>query len=320
MYHHRRAIILGSTGFIGRWVARALSQLGAELFLFHRGTAGAQVLYSHYGILGKAITIDLSDLIQVRKTIMAIQPDIVFNLAGYGVDRSERDEKQAYRINSELVGSICTALDASSRKDWLGQRIVHVGSALEYGEIQGDLNESSEPFPTTLYGKSKLAGTLVLKEFCESQQLPGLTTRLFTVYGPGEHSGRLLPSLIDASRTGKRLALTEGVQKRDFTYVGDVAEGLLRLGLCSAIPGAIVNLATGKHITVRSFIKIASDILSIQANQLDFGALPTRPYEMEHSPVSIERLVKLVSWLPPTRPEDGIRNTWQFEKDVLSKK
>ena len=147
-YRHCRAIILGSTGLIGRWVARALTQLGADLYLFHRDTADMQAVYSRYGILGKAITLDLSDLIMVNKTIISIQPDIIFNLAGYGVDRSERDEHQAYLINLDLVGNICSAMTASKRTDWRGQRIIHVGSALEYGEIHGDLNEDLEPLPT----------------------------------------------------------------------------------------------------------------------------------------------------------------------------
>jgi nucleoside-diphosphate-sugar epimerase len=320
LYHRRRVIIFGSTGFIGRWVARALSQQGAEIYLFHRDAAGVQALLSSYGIEGTACPFDLADLDLVHKEIKVLQPDIVFNLAGYGVDRSEQDERQAYRINTELVESICSALDASPVNNWGGQRLVHVGSALEYGEIQSDLNEDSQPFPTTLYGKSKLAGTLKLKEFCEAQQLAGLTARLFTVYGPGEHAGRLFPSLVDASRTGKSLALTDGMQKRDFTFVEDVAEGLLRLGRCSAVPGSIVNLATGTLSSVRRFIETASEILPIQANQLNFGALPTRSYEMDHLPVSIDKLVKLVSWRPPTTIEDGIRKTWLFEKDVQSKK
>ena len=79
-----------------------------------------------------------------------------------------------------------------------------------------------------------------------------VTARLFTVYGPGEHCGRLLPSLIEAARAEKPLELTAGTQLRDLTYVEDVAEGLLRLGLAQAEPGSVVNLATGHLTMVRS--------------------------------------------------------------------
>ncbi len=289
-YQNRRVIVFGPTGFIGRWVARFLSQQKAELYLVFRDPDSTSTLFPRYGIKGHSIRLDLSDLDRIRPVIEDIRPDVVFNLAGYGVDRSERDEKLAYSLNADLVERICITLDKIPGTDWPGQRLIHAGSALEYGEIQGDLHENSQPFPTTLYGKSKLAGTKKLKIFSQTQQLSAITARLFTVYGPGEHSGRLLPSLLEIAATGKTLSLTAGLQKRDFSYVEDVAEGLLRLGLGSAFPGEIVNLATGKLHSVREFVEIAGKALSIQPGQLKFGALPTRSYEMEHSPVSIEKL------------------------------
>ncbi|NIP76477.1 MAG: NAD-dependent epimerase/dehydratase family protein, partial [Xanthomonadales bacterium] len=73
--------------------------------------------------------------------------------------------------------------------------------------------EDSVPNPTTLYGRSKLAGTLQFRRACQRTGLRGLTARLFTVYGPGEHPGRLLPSLIEAAETDEPLELTAGLQK-----------------------------------------------------------------------------------------------------------
>jgi len=195
---------------------------------------------------------------------------------------------------------------------WSGQELVHVGSALEYGTIGGDLAEDSAPQPTTLYGKSKLAGTQALARYCRAYRIKGVTARLFTVYGPGEHAGRLLPSLIEGAHTGEALSLTEGRQRRDFTYVADVVEGLLRLGLSSAIPGEIVNLATGRLTSVRQFIEIASEALNIPGEQLLFGAIPTRAEEMEHAPVALERLKRLIDWRPPTSIQAGICDTLEF--------
>ena len=107
---------------------------------------------------------------------------------------------------------------------------------------------------------------------------------------------------------------------RDFTYVEDVADGLLRLGICSAPPGEIVNWQPERLSSVREFVEIASDVLPIQKSQLNFGAIPTRIEEMEHLPVSIGRLEKRISWRPPTSIREGIQRTWKFEQQVRSSK
>ncbi|NIQ31823.1 MAG: NAD-dependent epimerase/dehydratase family protein [Acidobacteria bacterium] len=213
--------------------------------------------------------------------------------------------------------ALCRAIASARQDDWVGQEIVHVGSALEYGDIKGDLAEHSAPNPTTLYGRSKLAGTLQLRRACQRLGLRGLTARLFTVYGPGEHPGRLLPSLIAAAESGGPLELTSGLQRRDFTYVEDVADGLLRLGLARTAPGDVVNLATGKLSTVREFVQVGAGVLSISDAQLRFGALPGRPEEMAHDAVRTTHLEALTSWTPPTSIADGIRMTAEHRKRGL---
>jgi nucleoside-diphosphate-sugar epimerase len=140
-----------------------------------------------------------------------------------------------------------------------------------------------------------------------------ITARLFTVYGAGEHDGRLLPTLVAATQHADDIPLSAGLQRRDFTYVGDVAEGLLRLGLVAGPAGWTVNLATGTLLTVREFAETAARVLPLRPGQLHFGALPDRPDEMHHDSVTITRLKQLISWSPHTVPAEGIRQT----RDIL---
>jgi nucleoside-diphosphate-sugar epimerase len=314
VYARKRALVLGASGFIGRWVARALCEQGAALSLAVRDRPSAESVFSLYGIQGEICELDLGDRAAVRDLLARIRPAIVFNLAGYGVDPAERDETRAYEINAGLVEALCAGLaDLPRMADWEGQALIHVGSALEYGAMGGDLSEDSVPQPTTAYGKAKLAGTQALSQACEGSGVKGLTARLFTVYGPGELPGRLLPSLIETAKTGRPLPMTAGLQKRDFTYVEEVAEGLLRLGLSGATPGEVVNFATGTLTTVRSFAETAARILGIAPDRLLFGALPTRQEEMEHAPVAIERLRRLTAWAPSVTIGEGVQRSWQFK-------
>jgi nucleoside-diphosphate-sugar epimerase len=315
-------LILGAAGFVGRWVARRLASAGAELHLAVRTLAPAQAVFARYGIAGQVHVVDLRQADAVRQLVWHIRPAITFNMAGYGVDPTERDETEAYGVNLSVVETVAEAVAAVRQAAWPGLDLVHVGSALEYGAARGDLAEESLPEPGTLYGDSKLAGTLALAERCAKGDLAAATARLFTVYGPGEHPSRLLPSLIDAARTGAPLPLTAGGQLRDFTYVDDVAEGLLRLGLVGAErlydggwPAGVVNLATGRLTAVREFAEQAAAVMGIRADQLVFGARPTRAEEMHHAPVSLRRLRRWLDWAPPTPVAAGITQTWMFERD-----
>jgi nucleoside-diphosphate-sugar epimerase len=308
-YRDIRVALLGASGFIGRWVARALCRQNAQVALIVRNKPAAEKVFLAIGVEGDVFEQDLRNTDAISGLFQVIKPSITFNLAGYGVDNSERDEETSFQINERLVETVCKAVAKVRDADWQGQHIVHAGSALEYGSAAGVLSENSIPNPTTVYGKSKLAGTNSLASCCVCDGIAGITARLFTVYGPGEHCGRLLPSLIRTAKSGEGLQLTSGAQKRDFTYVEDVADALLRLGLTKGKSGEIVNLATGRLTSVRSFAETAARILEIPRKRLKFGSIPTRPEEMEHSEVSLERLRRLIGSLPPTGIEDGIRKT-----------
>lgn len=306
-YEGVRALVLGATGFVGRHVARALFDAGASLTSTGRDGAALGAIASAYGLGGERIVLDATSPGELERVIARVAPGIVFNAIGYGVDRRERDEALAARINGELVPSLAAIVDRHRDRSWAHVALVHIGSALEYGDIGGDLVESSDPRPTTLYGRTKLEGTLGLRAYAERAGLPALTARLFTVYGPGEHPGRLLPSLLAVKDTP--LDLTSGTQKRDFTYVGDVAAALLAIGKSDAIPGEVVNVATGRLETVRAFVETAMAVLSIPPHLVRFGALPQRAEEMTHDPVRIDRLRQLTGRAPVMTPTEGIRAT-----------
>lgn len=280
--------VLGASGFIGRSVVRLLGESGARVFPISR-----------------------ADVASLDRVFQELRPSITFNLAGYGVDPSQNDEDEAFRVNAGLPPLVAEAAAAWKDPAWLGQHLVHCGSAAEYGEAGGSLREDGPARPATLYGRSKCRGTQQLSSRCVELGLRCVTARLFTVYGPGERAGRLLPALIETARSGRPLRLSAGLQRRDFTYLGDVAEGLLRLGLSPAEGLGIVNLATGRLTTVGEFIQIAAGILGIPSDRLLFGEIPANIHEMEHDPVSIERLQQVVGWIPPTSIAEGVRKTME---------
>jgi len=308
-----RVAVLGASGFIGRWLARQLSQCDADVGLFVRSGEKMRRVMADYEISGEIIECDFNQRDTALSELNRFRPTVTFNAIGYGVDHQQRDETDGHRINAQLVGHLAASLAEPANAKWPGAHFVQLGSALEYGEVGGRLAEQTTPRPTTWYGRTKLAGTRALEEAC--QRVPGfrgVTARLFMVYGPGENSGRLFPQLIRAADARGSLELSSGEQEKDFTFVRDAAEGCLRLALAGATAGEAVNVATGRLTSVRDFIVEAARQLGIEDSRLEFGVRAVRRGEMQHEPVQVERLEQLTHWRPDTGVADGIRQTIEF--------
>jgi len=314
-YRGSRALVLGATGFLGRWVARGLTRSKARLAVAVRDPGEFERIAKRWSIDADVIDCSALDAQSVAGAVQNADPDIVFNLIGYGVDRTETDPELMWRINRDLVKVVArvVARSTANRQGWSGQSLVHVGSALEYGLLDGVAAEDRDAEPHTPYGRSKLEGTNALSETATETGLKALTARLFTVFGPGEHPGRLLPTIRRAATEGTPVRLSSGSQRRDFSYVEDVAEGLLRLGVSAASPGAVVNLAAGRLITVREFAESAARVLGLPPDQLQFGAEPVRSDEMRLTGVDVRRLAAWTGWTPPQDLEAALRRADAFE-------
>ncbi|MGQ0643307.1 MAG: NAD-dependent epimerase/dehydratase family protein [Gemmatimonadaceae bacterium] len=302
----RRAVVLGASGFIGRWTARLLADCGATVLAVGRDRGAVQEALGDAAAHVEIIARDSANAM-VNTWLPALEPDVVFNLIGYGVDRTERDSALARRLNYELVAELTECVASLGSTSWPHVRLVHAGSALEYGTTGGVLHEDSATAVTTLYGETKLAGTTALVQRARASGTRALVARLFTVYGPGEHAGRLLPSVLAAKASDVPVPLSDGMQQRDFAYVEDVAEGLLRLALSAAEAGTIVNLASGVMQSVRDFVATAAAVCGIPPERLRFGVLPRREEEMQQSGVSVHRLLSLTGWRPPESIARGVQ-------------
>jgi UDP-glucose 4-epimerase len=306
-----RVLVTGGTGFLGRWLVRTLEAHGAELYVAARDEAAARKLFAQRGRAVNVIGADLAQPGAIGALIERVDPDLVFNLAVHGVDPTERDAQLMLALNASLPIELCGRLADRAGSRWAGVRFVQIGSAAEYGEVGGPIREDVPARPTTEYGRTKLMATETIGQLSRASGLRSIVVRLFTVYGPGEHEGRLLPSLEQVARSGQRLPLTSGQQRRDFTYVEDVTAGLMKLAVSASRPGMVVNLATGRLTSVRAFAETAAAVMGFDRSLLEFGALPTRVEEMHHDEVDVSRLEELTGWRPPTGVADGIRRSWE---------
>jgi nucleoside-diphosphate-sugar epimerase len=302
-------LVLGGSGFIGAKLVRALCTRGAAVVVAARDAGRAAKVLGPVSSQVRILTANLAERGAVGRVVDEAAPEVVFNLAGYGVDRSERALPLMHAINARMVAELCTSLSARPSGTWSGLKFVHAGSALEYGRVDGPLHETIKPNPTTDYGRTKLEGTRAVQTCSSASGLGAVVARLFTVYGAGDYPDKLLPALLRTAATGTPLLLSSGRQRRNFVYVEDVVDGLLRLAACPASSGHIVNLATDQLTSVREFAETAADVLGIDRTLLRFAALPDRDDEMWHDRVDVSQLLRLISWLPPTSIAEGIRRS-----------
>lgn len=312
-----RVLVLGADGFVGRWVARLLGESGAELVLAVLDPARARPVFERYAVRGEVRAVDLMRAGAARELLLATRPAVLFNLAGYGVARDQRDPRPMWRLNEDLLAELALSFQESRSDGWPGTPFVHAGSAAEYGLLANDLDESSECAPTSDYGRTKLRGTTALCLRAELAGFPAVVGRLFTVYGPGEIAGRLLPTLLAARASSGPVPLTAGTQQRDFVHVEESAEGLARLALARFDAPAIVNVASGRLTSVRRFALEAAAVLGLPLARLQFGALPIASDEMRHLPPSHARLVGATGWAPKLSISEGVARTRDFEDAKL---
>ncbi|MGD9645535.1 MAG: NAD-dependent epimerase/dehydratase family protein [Pirellulales bacterium] len=300
-----RWLVLGGAGFVGRQVVATLARYGHRVWTSVR--PGQQHAFvGRDRVDDQVLEADLADEGALSTVFSEVRPDITLNCVGYGIQRGQCDEQLAERMNGWLPPRLIEIIGA--RAVGVSPVVVHLASEFE------------RRAPLSLYGRTKAQGTVQFVAACRTGNVRGVVARIFTLYGPYEQPGRLLPSLCELTRREGELNLTAGAQVRDFTYVEDVAAGIIRLAESRFASGEIIDLGTGRNTSVRDFSLAAAQELGIDPTRLRFGALPQRDedlIEVAPRPADVTRLRELTGWQPTTTIRDGVRQTARQLGDLV---
>ena len=217
----RAALVTGATGFIGQHLVRRLMAQNVKTYCLVR--AGALSAAAPMRLMGAEILPLQGDApANWRQALHGIEAEAVFHLASPGVVGGKDPPESLRETNVRLI---CQLLDAV--RDWPLRSVIHAGSFSEYAASTGLLSEDSPLLPPTLYGASKVAAWQAGCAIALQHGLPLINLRLFHVYGPGEASSRLIPSLHQRLSLRQPAALTAGQQIRDAVFIDDVVDALL---------------------------------------------------------------------------------------------
>lgn len=317
-YKSKTVLVTGGAGAIGSNLCSKLAELGSQVIILDDlSSAERWNIPSMPGIL--FVEGDILDEVKLKRVFFD-NPTIIFHLAAFfanqnSVDHPERDLMVNGMGTLRLLEySVLTGVE----------RFVYASSGCSiYG--------SSAPLPlkeefmsmhlSSPYQITKMLGELYCNFFQDHYSLKVVKPRFFNSYGPGEVPGQyrnVIPNFIYWAMRGEPLPITgTGEETRDFTYVGDIVDGLLRAGAMESAIGQEFNLASGEETQI---IELANMINKATSNKAGIRFVPRRKWDTKPRLLaSIDRAGHLIGYKPETPFEAGLENTIRWFRDNWDK-
>jgi UDP-glucose 4-epimerase len=220
----RSVLVIGASGLVGSSLVPAFLAQGWRVTATIRSPGARSSLGDALDDASIAVVADTRDSGALQSAIDVAEPDVVINC----VSRNQSGGDDAARAYTEgNVTTLAVALDACVRRGIA--RAIVFGSGFEYKPQARPLTERDAVGPTTLYGASKVAAYAITQFFRQTSDIDVATVRPFSLYGPRERLSRLVPYLVTSALAGRPIEMSSGTQRRDYLYVEDLADAIVRL-------------------------------------------------------------------------------------------
>jgi nucleoside-diphosphate-sugar epimerase len=277
------AAITGGAGFIGSHLAEGFVRKGYAVRTIDNLTTGNTVNLARTRSELDIRTVDIRNLEELTEAFRDVS--VVLHHAGIAsVPLSFKDLVYTHEVNvTGTVNVLTAALRAGARK------VVFASSSSVYGDNGAELQtEGVVPSPLSPYGLSKWMGELYAAQFARSTSLETVSLRYFNVFGPRQNIesqyAAVIPLFIRQLAEGNRpIIFGDGTQTRDFTFIDNIVEANLRAAQISLPSGTIMNIATGKRISLNELVKLLNEIFGSQIQPV---YEPGRLGDIKHSRAS----------------------------------
>lgn len=302
------ALVTGGAGFIGSHVAGAFARRGYAVRVLDDLSTGER---ANCDPAWRLIEADVRDAAAVAEA--AAGCTAVAHLAAFtSVPESFERHAECYRTN---VHGTWNVAEASARHGV--DKLVFASSSAVYAELpDAPKCEADCPEPISPYAVSKLEGEHLLEIQREARGLASVALRFFNVYGPRQPAdsayAAAVPIFIERGLRGERFTIYgDGHQTRDFVYVEDVADAVVRAAESSA--SGVFNVGTGSAIEV---LQLADTIAQLTGAASDHAFEPLRPGDVRSSTAEVSRAAAELDWKAAWSLEKGMARTlaWYRER------
>ncbi|MEQ1896500.1 MAG: SDR family oxidoreductase [Vicinamibacterales bacterium] len=298
-------LVTGGAGFIGSHLAEALITRGDAVRVVDDLSTGRLENLAHLPSV-EFVQGDLADP-GVAVSVMRGVDYVLHEAAIPSVARSVADPAQSNRANVDATLNVLVAA-----RDAGVSRLVFAGSSSVYGDTPGLPKDEAMPTsPSSPYAVQKLAGEQYCQLFHRLYGLETVITRYYNVFGPRQDPGSPYSGVISlftmALLEGRTpLILGDGEQSRDFTYVGNVVNGVLLALAAPDVAGEVINVATGHRVSLLRLLSTLAGLIGVEATP-EFGE--ARPGEVRDSQADIGKARRLLGYEPAIPFEEGLRQT-----------
>ncbi len=201
------------------------------------------------------------------------------------------------------------------------ETIVHTSTSEVYGTAQYTPIDEKHPLQAhSPYAASKIAADKLAESYYLSFNLPIAILRPFNTFGPRQSLRAIIPTIVSQAIGSKKIRLGNTKPRRDFLFVKDTVRGFIELGKCREAIGRVVNIGTGKDISIGDLVKEILDQMG-ERGEIEVENQRIRPEKSEvFQLLSDTRLAqKLFGWSPRYSFEEGIRETIEWYRTHLSR-
>jgi len=313
-YENKTVLVTGGAGAIGSNLCKKLAELNAKVIILDDlSSAHPWTIPRH-----KNITFIRGSILddEMLKRVFKEKPEYVFHLAAHFANQNSVDNPE-----TDLMVNGMGTLKVLQYANLVNvKRFVYSSSGCGvYGpnsKIPFEEHDVSISLHTP-YQVTKLLGELYTNYFHNLYNLPIVNARFFNVYGPGEVPGKyrnVIPNFFYWAMNRRPLPITgDGTETRDWTYVTDIINGLLAMGIKEEAIGEAINLGSGKEHKV---IELANIVNRLTENEAGVVYVERREWDVKKRLLSsIEKAKKLLGYKPETKFEDGLKKVhdWFIE-------
>ena len=305
-------LVTGGAGFIGSHLVEELLRRGERVRVVDNLATGKRANLAHLSGVD-FLEGDLANIEVAHRAVKGVE--IVLHQAAIpSVPRSVEDPVTSNRANVDAsLNLLVAARDAGVR------RVVYAGSSSAYGDTPVLPKVESMPTaPLSPYALQKLVAEEYCRMFTRLYGLETVTTRYFNVFGPRQdpsspYSG-VISLFVSALCAGRAPTIHgDGEQTRDFTYVANVVDGVLRAGSAPDVSGEVINVATGGRISLNQLFRTIRDLVGASVEPVH--AAPRRG-DVRDSRADIEKAKRLLGYTPTVTFDEGLGKTIEWYRSA----